>query len=162
MEPPSQPEGAVLVTGISGNLGSRVLLQLSSFRVVGVDLYAPIAAPGLWRFESMDLGDEASCDQLIRILREENIRSVVHLAFVIDPLRTGILDVDRMWQVNVAGTARVMEAITEVNRHGGAVDTFIFPSRVSAYGPETPYPVKEDYPLGAHTLPYAIHKHDTD
>ena len=27
----------------------------------------------------------------------------------------GVLDVDRMWQINVAGTARVMEAITEAN-----------------------------------------------
>src|SRR5437868_5445471 len=162
MEPPSQSEGAVLVTGISGNLGSRVLLQLSSFRVVGVDLYAPTAARGLSRFESMDLGDEASCDQLIRIFREENIRSVVHLAFVIDPVRTGILDVDRMWQVNVAGTARVMEAIAEVNRHGGNVSKFIFISSVSAYGPETPGQVTEESPLAAHTLPYAVHKKEAD
>src|SRR2546430_13941530 len=150
MESPSQPEeGSVLVTGISGNLGSRLLLQLSNRRVVGTDLHAPVSAPNLLRFESMDLGDEASCDQLVRMLREENVRVVVHLAFVIDPVRTGILDVDRMWQVNVAGTARVMEAIAEVNRHGGNVSKFIFVSSVSAYGPETPGPVTEDYPLAA-------------
>jgi nucleoside-diphosphate-sugar epimerase len=67
-----------------------------------------------------------------------------------------------MWQINVAGTARVMEAITEVNRQGGAIDTFIFPSSVSAYGPETYGAVKEEYPLGAHTLPYAVHKQEAD
>ena len=155
-------EGSVLVTGVSGNLGSRVLLQLAGSRVVGTDLYAPLSAPSLARFESADLGDEASCDQLIRMLREENVRAVVHLAFVIDPMRTGILDVDRMWQVNVAGTARVMEAIAEVNRHGGNVSKFIFVSSVSAYGPETPGPVDEDFPLAAHTLPYAIHKKEAD
>ena len=60
-----------------------------------------------------------------------------------------------MWQTNVAGTARVMEAISVVNRTGGHVRQFIFPSSVSAYGPETPGPVKEDFPLRAHTLPYA-------
>jgi nucleoside-diphosphate-sugar epimerase len=163
MESPGQPDiGSVLVTGVSGNLGSRVLLQLSNRRVVGADLYAPVSAPNLTRFESMDLGDEASCDQLVRMLREENVRVVVHLAFVIDPVRTGILDVDRMWQVNVAGTARVMEAIAEVNRHGGNVSKFIFVSSVSAYGPETPGPVTEDYPLAAHTLPYAVHKKEAD
>ena len=67
-----------------------------------------------------------------------------------------------MWQVNVAGTARVMEAISVVNRTGGHVRQFIFPSSVSAYGPETPGPVKEDFPLLAHTLPYAIHKRESD
>ena len=35
---------------------------------------------------------------------------------MLDPVRAGVLDLDRMWQINVAGTARVMEAITEANR----------------------------------------------
>jgi nucleoside-diphosphate-sugar epimerase len=163
MDPVSQSEaGNILVTGVAGNLGSRVLLQLSTSRVIGVDLHTPASTKGLARFESVDISDEASCDQLVRFLREEHVRAVVHLAFVIDPVRTGILDVDRMWQVNVAGTARVMEAIAEVNRHGGQVKKFIFISSVSAYGPETPGPVDENFPLGAHTLAYAIHKKQAD
>ena len=100
--------------------------------------------------------------ELVQIIKDSQARAIVHLAFVIDPLQTGVLDLNRMWQINVAGTARVMEAITEVNRLHGNVDTFIFPSSVSAYGPETPGPVKEDYALGAHTLPYAIHKQESD
>jgi nucleoside-diphosphate-sugar epimerase len=163
MDEASQSEaGTVLVTGVSGNLGARVLLQLADSRVVGVDLYAPPCSADLARFESIDLGDEASCDQLVRILREEQVRSVVHLAFVIDPLRTGIVDADRMWQVNVAGTARVLEAIAEFNRHGGNVQRFVFISSVSAYGPETPGPISEEFPLSAHTLPYAVHKKEAD
>jgi nucleoside-diphosphate-sugar epimerase len=67
-----------------------------------------------------------------------------------------------MWQINVAGTARVMEAISVVNRTGGGVKQFIFPSSVSAYGPETPGPVREDAPLRAYSLPYAIHKKESD
>jgi nucleoside-diphosphate-sugar epimerase len=67
-----------------------------------------------------------------------------------------------MWQINVAGTARVMEAIAECNRNGSAVERLIIPGSVSAYGPEIPPLVKEDYPLGAHTLTYAIHKKATD
>jgi nucleoside-diphosphate-sugar epimerase len=114
------------------------------------------------RFEQIDLGREASCWQLIELLRATGARSVVHLAFVLDPLRSGILDVERMWQINVAGTARVMEAVSVVNRTGGHIGQFIFPSSVSAYGPETPGPVKEDSPLRAHTLPYAIHKRESD
>jgi len=82
---------------------------------------------------------------------------------VIDPVRTGVLDVERMWQINVAGTARVMEAITEANRTGDEViKQFIFPSSVSAYGPNLPAPASEDSALAAHTLPYAIHKKQSD
>ena len=110
----------------------------------------------------MDLGREASCWPLIELLRETGATSVVHLAFILDPLRSGVLDLERMWQINVAGTARVMEAISVVNRTGGHIKQFIFSSSVSAYGPETPGPVKEDAPLRAHTLPYAIHKRESD
>jgi len=87
----------------------------------------------------------------------------VHLAYVIDPQRSGVLDVDRMWRINVAGTARVMEAITEANRNtSSAIRQFIFPSSVAAYGSDLPAPVAEDAPLNAHTLPYALHKKESD
>ena len=56
---------------------------------------------------------------MYELLRDTHAYAVIHLAFVIDPVRTGVLDVDRMWQINVAGTARVMEAVTEVNRTVG-------------------------------------------
>jgi nucleoside-diphosphate-sugar epimerase len=150
----------LLVTGISGNLGARLLPLLADFQVIGIDLKPP--AGGCARFIPMDLGLEESCRELFEILRETRPVSVLHLAFVIDPVRTGILDADRMWQINVAGTARVMEAITEANRDGPIVRSFIFPSSVSAYGPDLPEAVTEDFPLGAHTLPYAIHKMQCD
>jgi len=160
----AEAERTVLVTGVSGNLGIRLLPMLSGFRVVGVDVRPPDTSHPVL-FEQADLAREACCFQLIDLLRKTGARSVIHLAFVLDPVRTGILDVERMWQINVAGTARVMEAISVVNRTGGQVQQvqqFLFPSSVSAYGPETPGPVKEDSPLRAHTLPYAIHKREAD
>jgi nucleoside-diphosphate-sugar epimerase len=152
----------ILVTGISGNLGQRLAQQLSDYSVVGVDVTPPTHSQ-VERFVALDLGAEESTRELLLLLREVQPVSVVHLAFVIDPQRSGVLDVDRMWRINVAGTARVMEAITEANRTAtNLVRQFIFPSSVSAYGSDMPAPVAEDAPLGAHTLPYAIHKKESD
>jgi len=156
------PKPVVVITGISGNLGLRLLPLLGSFSVIGVDLSPPQTDLSL-QFERMDLGEEASCRSLFELLRDTQTFAVIHLAFVIDPVRTGVLDITRMWQINVAGTARVMEAITEANRQGDdGVKQFIFPSSVSAYGPSLPRPVEEEFPLRAHTLPYAIHKKESD
>jgi nucleoside-diphosphate-sugar epimerase len=152
---------SVVVTGIAGNLGLRLLPQLADYEVIGIDLNPPAAAQPVG-FVRMDLGEEDSCRELFLLLRDLRPVAVIHLAFVIDPVRTGVLDLDRMWQINVAGTARVMEAITEANRDDSIVQKFIFPSSVSAYGPDLPEPVSEDFPLGAHTLPYAIHKMESD
>jgi nucleoside-diphosphate-sugar epimerase len=151
----------VLVTGISGNLGLRLLPLLTGYRVIGVDLNPPRTDYPV-EFVSMDLGKEESCRELFLLLRESRPGAVIHLAFVIDPMRTGVLDLDRMWQINVAGTARVMEAITEANREDASVAKFLYVSSVSAYGSDLPEAVTEDFPLGGHTLPYAIHKRESD
>lgn len=151
----------VLVTGISGNLGLRLLRHLGGLEIIGVDLKPPQTDVPL-QFVRMDLGQEDSCRELLSLLRELRPATVIHLAFVIDPVRTGIIDLEPMWQINVAGTARVLEAITEANRDDHIVEKFIFPSSVSVYGPETAGPATEESPLRAHTLPYAIHKMESD
>ena len=152
----------VVVTGIAGNLGRRLLPLLGDFSVIGVDLSPPETDLPL-QFERMDLGEETSTRRFYEVLHDRRPVSVVHLAFVIDPVRTGVLDTERMWQINVAGTARVMEAVTEANRTADTpIRQFIFPSSVSAYGPNLPGPAREDSVLAAATLPYAIHKKQSD
>jgi len=151
----------ILVTGIAGNLGLRLSPLLADYQVIGIDLNPP-AAPASLSFERLDLALEESCRELFLLLKKARPFAVLHLAFVIDPIRNGVLDLDRMWQINVAGTARVMEAITEANRTDPIVKKFVFPSSVSAYGSDLPAPATEDSPLSAHTLPYAIHKMESD
>src|ERR1700676_1348948 len=152
----------IIVTGVSGNLGQRLGPQPSGSRGGGIEFPPPHGSP-VGRFVALGRGKEESPRELLLMLRELQPVSVVHLAFVIDPQRSGVLDVDRMWRINVAGTARVIEAITEANRStGSTIRQFIFPSSVSAYGSDLPAPVAEDAPLGAHTLPYAIHKKECD
>jgi len=152
----------IVITGVSGNLGQRLVPQLSNYTVVGIDVTPPTHAE-VDRFVALDLGKEESTRELLLLLRELQPVAFIHLAFVIDPQRSGVLDVDRMWRINVAGTARVMEAIGEANRSpGSTIQHFIFPSSVSAYGSDLPAPAAEDSPLGAHTLPYALHKKESD
>jgi nucleoside-diphosphate-sugar epimerase len=156
------PKPVVVVTGIAGNLGSRLLPLLSRFSVIGVDIAPPPDGAAL-QFEKLDLGEESSTRSLYELVRDTHAAAFIHLAFVIDPVRTGVLDLQRMWQINVAGTARVMEAVTEANRTADeGVKQFIFPSSVSVYGSNLAGPAIEDSPFGAHTLPYAIHKKESD
>ena len=155
---------SIAITGVSGNLGQRLLPMLHGKRILGLDMREPAGElPTNFTFESLDLGKESSCDAMIRLFREHRVDTVVHLAFVLDPLRQGILDHKRMWQINVVGTARVMEAVTEINRLApGTIRRVIAISSVSAYGPELPENVTEEHPLKAHTLTYAVHKKEMD
>jgi nucleoside-diphosphate-sugar epimerase len=151
-----------LITGISGNLGLRLLRQLPDFNLIGVDVREPEDATALAQFEKVDLAEERSCDQLLELMRAHRPEAVVHLAFVLDPLRTGVINKKHMWLINVAGTSRVTEAIAEHNRMLGGIDKFIFPSSALVYGPELSKPVTEDAPLNAQSLPYALHQQEAD
>lgn len=151
-----------LITGISGNLGLRLLRQLPDFNVIGVDVREPEDASALAQFEKVDLAEERSCDQLLDLMRAHRPEAVVHLAFVLDPLRTGVVNKKHMWLINVAGTSRVTEAIAEHNRMLGGIDKFIFPSSALVYGPELAKPATEDAPLNAQSLPYALHQQEAD
>ncbi|HEV2992109.1 MAG TPA: NAD-dependent epimerase/dehydratase family protein [Candidatus Angelobacter sp.] len=152
----------VLMTGVSGKLGLRVLRQLTDFHVVGVDVQPPEDASALTHFEESDLAQERSCDQLLQLLRAYRPEAVIHLSFVVDPTRSRVMDRDRMWHINVAGSGRVVEAIAEHNRILGGMNKFIFPSNVSVYGPEQSKPVSEDSPLQAQSLHSALDAKEVD
>ncbi len=156
----------VLITGVSGNVGFHLLRELADFQVIGADVRKPAGRPGLasgdlFRFEEIDLAEERSCKQLLELMRAYRPEAVVHLAFVVDPVRSG-LDEKSMWLVNVVGTSRVIEAIAEHNRMVGGIDKFIFPSSAAVYGPAPAAPVGEESPLNAQDLPYALQQQEAD
>jgi nucleoside-diphosphate-sugar epimerase len=168
---------SIAITGVSGNLGVRLLEMLGGKRVLGLDVMplhqegltakgakdSQSTAKGEFTFARIDLGREESCKELVRLFREHRVDTVLHLAFVLDPLKAGVLDRKRMWQINVAGTARLLEAIAEVNRmQSGRIRRLVALSSVSVYGPETPDLVNEEHDLCAHTLTYAVHKKEMD
>jgi len=151
----------VLITGVAGNLASRLLPLLTGCNTIGVDFHEPSPSPK-YNFYQLDLGQESSCAKIASLLIARRVQCVLHLAFVLDPLRTGVLDLDRMWRINVAGTARILEAIAEANRMGGSVLKLVHLSSVAVYGPDLTSPATEDSPLRAHTLAYAVHKKEAD
>jgi nucleoside-diphosphate-sugar epimerase len=151
----------IVVTGISGDLGLRLLPKLKEYRVTGIDLKPPETNLSL-QFVQMDLGLEDACRELFLLMRELRPVAVIHLAFAAESANSETSDADRRWQINVGGTARVLEAITEVNRDAEIIKKFIFLSCVFAYGPDLSEPVTEDHKLEAHTLEIAIHKMESD
>jgi nucleoside-diphosphate-sugar epimerase len=159
--PAAPPIRRILVTGFSGNLGRRLAPLLAGYEIVSVDLKPPEGAPA-GKFLSLDLSEAAGQEALARLVAAEGIEAVLHLAFVIDPVRTGITDVRRMWRANVEATGRLLEAIAERNRAATAVRLFVFPSSVSAYGSDLPAQVTEEAPLEARGFPYAVHKREAD
>jgi len=152
----------VLVTGISGNLGRRLAPLLEGYEVISADLFPPPAGVRAGEFHSMDLSTPEGRESLARLIAASKVDGVLHLAFVVDQVRTGILDRERMRQTNVEGTRRVLESVAEANRGGTQVRLLVYLSSVSAYGTGQPALIREGAPLTAHTLPYAIDKRETD
>ncbi len=151
----------VLITGVSGSLGLRVLDKLAEFHVVGAGRHEPPGHANLTVFEKLDLAEERSCDQLLALLRRHRPEALVHLAFCSEPAREG-RGRERMWQTNVAGTGRVLEALAEHNRSLGTIDRFIYPSSATVYGPDAPKPQSEDSLLPVQAFSFAQDKKEVD
>jgi nucleoside-diphosphate-sugar epimerase len=152
----------VLITGISGSLGLRLVEQLEDFQVIGVDIRDMPSGDRAFRFEKVDLGEERSCRQLLDLMGSYRPETVVHLAFVTDRLRSSVANAKAMWNINVVGTSRVIEAIAEHNRMVGGVEKFVFSSSTAVYGPEPGKQITEKSPLNAQGLDYALHQQEAD
>lgn len=152
----------ILITGVSGNLGSRLLPQLENCQVIGIDIRPPVTPNALFRFETVDLAEERSCDQLLDLMRAYHPSAVLHLAFVPGQPREVPTAEPPQWSSNVVGTSRVIEAIAEHNRMVGIVEKFVFTSSSAVYGPLPELPVREEASLQAQGLPSALQQQEAD
>ncbi|MFQ5662469.1 MAG: NAD-dependent epimerase/dehydratase family protein [Terriglobia bacterium] len=153
---------AILVTGLAGNLGQRLAPLLKDHFLVGVDLFAPRLEHPQVEFCPLDISHRDAPAVLAGLMLDAQVRKVIHLAFVVDPARTGALTAQRQWEINVRGTAHLLEAVERVNHPRRQVDFFLYLSSVTSYGPLLPGPVGEESPLEPHRYTYALHKKETD
>ena len=94
-----------LITGGSGYIGSRLtdlLVERDDTEVVNVDIRPPAVPRSRTRFIKMDIRDRG----MRELFERERPDAVVHLAFVLNPIR----DEHTMYDIDVNGTQNVLEA----------------------------------------------------
>jgi UDP-glucose 4-epimerase len=146
----------ILITGISGYLGSRLTGRLSKrndiSKIVGIDIRHPSGLPDGISFYPTDIRDPS----ISGLLTRHAIDTVFHLAFVVKPIH----NTQRMHDIDVNGTKNVLEAA-----HRSGVRQVIAISSTLAYGahPDNPKQLTEDAPLrGNKIFPYGYYKAVTD
>jgi UDP-glucose 4-epimerase len=146
-----------LITGGSGYIGGRLIDELSGREetevIVDVDLKPPARRWAKTEFVKADVRDRAAIKGL---LESHEIDVLVHLAFILNPIR----DEARMYDVDVNGTQATLQAASDAGTEQVLVTT-----SATAYGafPDNPKPIAEDWPVrGAPDFSYAKHKADSD
>ena len=141
----SAPHGRfkVMVTGGSGNIGSELVLQLTTYRAsaVVVDVRPPPDAVRQHRsvsFYRQDVTDERS---VAAIAKHERVQGVIHLAAV-SRVQWCLDDEQYCNHVNVMGTRAVMNVANALS----SVKWFIFASSREVYGASPTFPVNESTP----------------
>src|SRR3954452_23273194 len=146
-----------LITGGSGYIGSRLIEILGprdeTERIVNVDVRPPARPTEAAEFVLGDVRDHTAMREL---LDRESIDALVHLAFILNPIR----DEGRMYDIDVNGTDAVLRAAS-----AAGTEQVLVTSSATAYGafPDNPKPIAEDWPVrGQPDFSYARHKAEAD
>ncbi len=99
-----------VITGGSGYIGSRLVERLSeredTERIVICDVRPPHSFRPKSEYQELDVRDAARARE---ILERERPDALVHLAFVLNPMR----DEHTMYDIDVNGTNHVLEAASK-------------------------------------------------
>jgi UDP-glucose 4-epimerase len=130
------------ITGSSGYVGTRMTRWLlerePDARVIGFDVRPPRLESDRLEFHNLDVRDPKLGD----VLAGRQIRSLLHFAFVLDPM----YDEKEMRDIDLGGTANVLRAIERAK-----VPHLVATSSTTAYGAlaDNPVPLTEDAPTRA-------------
>ena len=141
----------VLITGINGFIGGNLARALL---VEGANVFGLVrnAKPdSLLFYEKIDRkitlinGDITCKDLLTRIIAEEQINSIFHLAAQVE-VGVALCDPYHTFEANIRGTYSLLEAVREQPK---SIQSVVVASSDKAYGgyPAERMPYKEDYPL---------------
>jgi len=141
----------VLITGINGFVGSNLAKILIKRKAKVYGLIRNLDKTSMLFFENLDKkitlinGKLTNKDLLKRIINEENIQSIFHLAAQVE---VGVARENPMstWETNIRGTYNLLEAIRENSKK---IDSIVIASSDKAYGdyPKSQLPYKENYAL---------------
>jgi UDP-glucose 4-epimerase len=144
-----------LITGGSGYIGGRLIelvTQQEDAEVVNLDIRPPAVSRPRSRFVKMDIRDRG----MRSLLEAERPDALVHLAFVLNPIR----DEHTMYDIDVNGTQNVLDAAS-----AAGTPHVLVASSTTAYGawPDNPVPLTEDDPVrGMPGYEYARDKTEID
>lgn len=138
----------VAITGISGYMGQKLLsrlLQDPDIKITGIDMKKVLLPLGhqFYQFDVRNL-------KIKEILKEENIETIIHLAFLMPPFKNKKL----AYSINVEGTKNILNA----SSHTG-IKKIIIPSSTVVYGanPDNPPFLKESSPYRGNPEYYYYH-----
>jgi UDP-glucose 4-epimerase len=144
-----------VITGGSGYIGGRLIELLSQQEdneILNLDVRPPAIPRPRTRFQRMDIRDRG----IRSLLESERPDALVHLAFVLNPIR----DEHKMYDIDVNGTQNVLDAAS-----AAGVAHLLVASSTTAYGawPDNPVPLTEDDPVrGMPNYEYARDKTEID
>jgi UDP-glucose 4-epimerase len=146
-----------VITGGSGYIGGRLTELLverdETERIVILDVRPPDVP---WPKTEYVRGDVRDRRAMRELLERERPDALVHLAFLLNPIRDEAL----MYDIDVNGTQAVLQAASEAG-----IEQVLVTSSASAYGafPDNPVPIAEDQPVrGQPDFSYARDKAEAD
>ena len=120
----------VLITGVSGQIGSELVLDLQSLcgteNVIGIDIKQPPSNMSS-NYKNVDVTDKI---QIREVIRKYNIDTIFHLASILSA--RGEEDPDRAWTVNLGSLKNILDLAK------GTKIKIFWPSSIAVFGPKTP------------------------